>query len=145
MAMRLGAFALTVTPRWRAGTPYTITTLESEDGLYMTRPRGVSRNSETTPAQCDLGLRIAYTFRLGGSITNRATTGAVAGGDAVTPARAAGAPPSRRRLELFAAVQNLTNHPNYMVMGSVVGSPLFGHPLAAGTPRRLDIGARVGF
>ena len=147
MGVRTGAFALTLIPRWRTGTPYTITTLETDDGLYTTRPPGISRNSETTPAQCDVGLRVAYTFRLGGSVASRTTTGVVTDGDgdAVTAAQAASPTLSRRRLELFATVQNLTNHPNYMVMGSVAGSPLFGQPLAAGTPRRIDVGARVGF
>lgn len=144
--MRAGALVLTLTPRWRTGAPYTITTLESDDGLYTTRPPGVSRNSETTPAQCDVGLRIAYTVRLGRSGISRATTiGGPADGDDVIQAQPSIHAPGRRRLELFAAIQNLTNHPNYMVIGSVAGSPLFGQPLAAGTPRRIDMGARVSF
>jgi hypothetical protein len=148
MAARVGAFAFTLTPRWRAGAPYTITTLESDDGLYMARPPGVPRNSERTPAHCDVSLRIAYTFRLDDPVGGRTTaTGSVTegtDGNALAPPPS-GPTPSRRRLELFAAVQNLTNHPNYMVIGSVAGSPSFGQPLAAGTPRRLDIGARLGF
>ena len=133
MAMRLAAFSLTLMPRWHSGQPYTLTTADADDGFFTTRPAGVARNSETTPAQFDMGLRIAFAIHPKG----RSVSGE-------TPTLAS-APGSRRRLELFASVQNVTNYPNYAVIGSVVGTPLFGKPLAAGTPRSLDVGVRVGF
>jgi len=147
VAMRLAAFSFTVAPRWRSGMPYTITAGDSNDGLFTTRPPGVSRNSATTPPHCDIGVRIAYTIRPRGTPATHGTTITLSDDDPASAARgaAAAATAGRRRLELFAAIQNLTNYPNYAVVGSVVGSPLFGKPLAAGTPRSIDVGARVGF
>ena len=133
MAMRLAAFSFTLMPRWHAGQPYTLTTTDADDGFFVMRPAGVARNSEMTPAHFDMGLRIAFAIRA----SERTVSG-----EAPTITSPAG---GRRRLELFASVQNLTNYPNYAVIGSVVGSPLFGRPLAAGTPRSLDVGVRVGF
>ena len=113
IAIRVAATSLTLMPRWHSGQPYTLTTPDTIDGFFTTRPPGIARNSETTPSQFDMGLRLAFT---------------------IGP-----------RLELFATAHNLTNHPNYVAIGSVVGSPLFGRPLAAGTPRSIDVGVRVGF
>ena len=133
MAIRLAAFSFTLMPRWHAGQPYTLTTADADDGFFTARPAGVLRNSETTPAHFDMGLRIAFAIQSSGrSVSDEAPAVASSSGGG-------------RRLELFASVQNLTNHPNYAVIGSVVGSPLFGRPLAAGTPRSLDVGVRVGF
>ena len=145
IGMRASGFTFTLAPRWRSGAPYTITSIYADDGVYTSRPPGVRRNSETAPAQCDVGLRMAYTFRLGGSVISRASASDPDGDDVVRVTPPTTVTSNRRRLELFVAVQNLTNHPNYAVIGSVEGSPLFGRPLAAGTPRSIDIGARVGF
>jgi hypothetical protein len=148
VGIRARAFALTLTPRWRSGFPYTITAPHSDDGLYTTRPPGISRNSATTPMQWEIGVRVAYTIRLGRSSIASATLsrGAMNNeGDDASVAPSVVATPGRRRLELFASAQNATNHPNYAAMGSVAGSPLFGRPLAAGTPRTIDVGVRLGF
>jgi hypothetical protein len=47
---------------------------------------------------------------------------------------------------VFAQVSNLTNTVNFRSYGSVISSQdFFGRPLAAGEPRRIEIGTRIGF
>jgi hypothetical protein len=133
---------LTLQPQWRTGRPYTITTGRDDngDGLFMDRPPGLPRNSARTPPQWEVGARLAYVVRFG------RTTGdpgeASRGG---TPPSLDGRDGARYRVELFAHAQNVANTPNYASMGAVTGSPLFGRPTVAINPRRLEIGARLGF
>ena len=51
----------------------------------------------------------------------------------------------RYRVEVFGSAQNVTNHPNYTAMSGVSGSPFFGRPTLAASPRRLELGARFAF
>jgi hypothetical protein len=48
-------------------------------------------------------------------------------------------------MEIYARVSNLFNDTNYTRFGSVLTSPFYGQPIAAGPPRRLEVGTRVFF
>jgi hypothetical protein len=51
----------------------------------------------------------------------------------------------KRRLELFASAENVTNHPNYAMVSGVMSSPFFGQPTAATRARTIEFGVRFGF
>jgi hypothetical protein len=49
------------------------------------------------------------------------------------------------RLEVYLSGQNLLNRVNYTAYSFVMTSPFYGRPVAASQPRRLQLGARIGF
>ena len=51
----------------------------------------------------------------------------------------------RYALELYAQGYNALNHVNALNFSGVVTSPFFGQPTSAMPPRRMEIGARLGF
>ena len=56
-----------------------------------------------------------------------------------------GADGARYRVEFYVSAQNLTNHDNYVGYSGVLTSPFFGQPTNVMNPRKIEIGARVGF
>ena len=147
-----GALVVALSPRWRSGVPYTITSGrdENRDGLFTDRPPGVARNSARTPPQWDAGARISYTWQFGrpreiavtsaGGDIQSLRGGSVAGSSRLGPAAS-----KRFRLELYANGQNVTNRVNYAAMSGVQQSPLFGRPTTALAARKLDVGVRLAF
>jgi hypothetical protein len=135
----------TLMPRWRSGIPYTVTLPEpGDDGLLNVRPTGVGRNASRTPAQADIGLRLTYIVGLGS--TREPPDPERPGNAAGTPPPGSVSPGSRRfHLEFQAAARNLTNRPNYVAMGSVLGAPSFGRPVGAAPARRVEGGIRFRF
>lgn len=154
LTIRAGRLTLSLTPRWRSGIPYSITTGRDDngDGLFTDRPAGAVRNGERTSAHWDLGGRVSYVLRFGaaalpdpgipsaGADVQSTRAGAIAG-----RVGADAADLRRYRIEFFASAQNVTNRPEYIAVGGVQGSPFFGQPVLAGSPRRIDVGVRVGF
>ena len=140
---------IALTPRWRSGLPYTITTGRDDngDGLFTDRPAETPRNSARTPPHWEVGARVSFVVQFGRSDMTGPRLPS-AGADAES-ARAgsvsAGTSGARYRVEIFASARNVTNRPSYAALGSVMGSPFFGRPTVALDPRRIDIGARVGF
>jgi hypothetical protein len=135
----------TLSPRWRSGTPYTVMLPEAgPDGLFNVRPPDVSRNASRTPAQADVGARVAYAFAVN---RRRGAAAPAATGDTASSSRDRDVltAPRGRRIEIHGTVQNLLNRSNYLAVGSVIGSPLFGHPTSAGPARRFEGGVRVQF
>jgi hypothetical protein len=120
----------TISPTWRAGAPYSITTGNDDngDGVFNDRPNGVARNSARTPQQWQVAVRVGYSIPLGPSL--------ITSGNSPAP---------RFRLELFASAQNVANRPTYAAYSGVIGSPFFGQPTVAVNPRRVEIGVRFGF
>jgi hypothetical protein len=131
-----GPVSLSATPRWRSGFPYSLIsgTDDNHDGLFTERPPGTPRHSQRTPAQFDLGIRLSFVAGLGRESASPGTADSMPGSTT-----------SRYRIEVFVAAQNVTNRPTYTAIGSVVGSPAYGEPLAALDPRRLDVGLRLAF
>jgi hypothetical protein len=144
--------SLALTPRWRSGAPFTITSGRDAngDGLFSDRPPGVARNSARTPPQWDLGARVAFVIRFGTADTPTLPSAGVdpeslrAGTVARDRADSRGRQ-GRYRIELFASAQNVTNRANYTAIGGVMGSPFFGRPTAAAPARTIELGLRFGF
>jgi hypothetical protein len=56
-----------------------------------------------------------------------------------------GADDKRVRVEIYLAANNVLNHMNPLNYSGVMTSPFFRSPTAAGNPRKLEVGMRVGF
>ena len=114
-----------------AGQPYNWTTGfdDNGDGLLNDRPEGVGLRSLRMSGMQSLNMRVAYALQLG------------------EPAAGGGAPPGqgRYRVNIFANVQNLTNHQNLGGYSGVQTSPFFREPRTALNPRRVDIGLGLNF
>ena len=85
------------------------------------RPAGVSRNSLEASGYASLDLRASRDVKVGG----------------------AGQP--ARTVTLALDAFNVLNQVNYGSFVGTVGSPLFGQPVSALTPRQLQFSARVKF
>jgi hypothetical protein len=56
-----------------------------------------------------------------------------------------GAADHRYRIELYASVQNVTNHNNYIGYSGVVTSPFFAEPTNVLNSRKTELGLRFAF
>jgi hypothetical protein len=135
-----------------SGAPYDITTGRDEnaDGVFNDRPAGASRNSARGAAQVDLGGRLSYAWGFGkprqaGGPGGTAIMISTAGGGGLAPGFGGGAEDKRYRFEVYISGQNLLNRVNYTAYSFVMTSPFFGEPVAAAQPRKLQVGARLGF
>ena len=106
-----------------SGKPVNITTGadDNHDGNINDRPPGVARNTMDGPGTINLDLNLAHDFPL-----------------------------SKRKKEnrvLSVALNsfNVLNHPNYLTYIGTVSSPLFGKPVAAQPPRRMQLDVQFKF
>ncbi len=142
---------------YRSATPYNIVTGRDDnaDGVFNDRPAGTPRNSARGSDSFELGGRLSWGWSFGpprsaggGSGQTMVVaigSGGGGGGAAMAAGLPGGAGDRRFRLDFFASGQNLLNRANYTAYSGTLTSPLFGHPTAAGTPRRIQVGARFGF
>ena len=107
-----------------SGMPYTETTGRDDynDGMATARPSGVPRNSLQSAGYADLDLRWSHDFFL---IASKKEKG----------------PTITLGLDAF----NVINHVNYLSFVGVLSSPLFGKPISALPPRRLQVSFRFRF
>lgn len=100
---------------------------DNADGIINDRPAGVGLRTLRGDRQQTLNVRVAYDFRLGG----------------------AGAPEpgaqARYRFNVFAAINNVTNHQNLANYSGNQRSLDFGQATAANNLRRVDLGMGVTF
>ncbi|MGH9489365.1 MAG: TonB-dependent receptor domain-containing protein [Terriglobales bacterium] len=146
----------------QSALPYNITTSGiSQNGQTNTRPPGVGRNSARGDAQWDVNTRLSWTYAWGppppGARPRRPQTRVMRGpgpggpggyrghggggrGGGFFGGRGGAASDHRFSLEFYAQAFNLFNHVNFSSYDGVLGSPLFGQPLAAGPARRMEAG-----
>lgn len=148
--------------------PYTVTTGRDDNGdtVFNDRPAGVGRNSARGAAQWNASLRLNKSIGLGGM---RATGGGMpmmpmppGGGGASNQRGPGGGGPgggggdgpqmivmegtnAKYRLDLYVNFQNLFNNVNYSAFVGNLLSPFYGTATSAGPPRRVEIGASIGF
>jgi hypothetical protein len=106
-----------------AGKPVTITTGadNNNDGIINDRPAGVGRNTMPGPGTINLDLNLSHDFPL-----------------------------SKKKEEakvLTVSLNsfNVLNHPNYLTYVGTITSPLFGRPVAAQPPRRMQLDVQFKF
>jgi hypothetical protein len=160
--------------RYESATPYTITTGfdDNADNVLNDRPVGVGRNSARGDGQFNVDLRLSWQKSVGQRSGEQGGPGGPGGGPVIVrgpggpggggggggrggggggggfggPGGGPGGGNGRVNFEVFAQVSNLTNTVNFRSYGSVISSQdFFGRPLAAGEPRRIEIGTRIGF
>jgi Carboxypeptidase regulatory-like domain len=106
-----------------SGKPVTITTGadDNHDGIINDRPLGVARNTMPGPGLINLDLNLSHDFALSKKKKESKVL-------AVT-------------LNSF----NVLNHPNYVTYVGTITSPLFGLPVAAQPPRRMQLDLQFKF
>ena len=106
-----------------SGKPVNITTGgdNNHDGILNDRPAGVARNTMPGPGLIDLDLNLSHDFPL-------------------TKAKK-----ESRVFTISLNAFNALNHPNYVTYIGTQSSPLFGKPVAAQPPRRLQLDLQFKF
>lgn len=106
-----------------SGKPVNITTGGdyNGDGILNARPPGVARNTMPGPGLIDLDLNVSHDFPL-------------------TKAKK-----EARVFTVSLNAFNVLNHPNYVTFIGTQSSPLFGKPVAAQPPRRLQLDLQFKF
>jgi hypothetical protein len=106
-----------------SGKPVNITTGgdNNHDGILNDRPLGVARNTMAGPGLIDLDLNLSHDFPL-------------------TKAKK-----EARVFTVSLNAFNVLNHPNYVTYIGTQSSPLFGKPVAAQPPRRLQLDLQFKF
>ena len=106
-----------------SGRPVNVTSGgdDNHDGILNDRPAGVPRNSMAGPGLINLDLNLSHDFPL--SKANKET----------------------RVFTVSLNSFNVINHPNYVTYIGAVSSPLFGKPVAAQPPRRMQLDVQFKF
>jgi len=116
-------FTLGVALSLYSGKPVNITTGgdDNHDGNLNDRPVGIPRNTMAGPGLIDLDLNLSHDFPLS-KAKNEARVFSIS-------------------LNSF----NVLNHPNYVTYIGTQSSPLFGRPVAAQPPRRMQLDLQFKF
>jgi len=144
-------FRLASSVRVQSALPYDITTGRDDNGDTVSndRPAGVTRNTGRGSAQIDVGLRVSWSLGFGGAAPPPAGPQVrIVRGDSADPLASAGGldlQSKRYTIELYAQAYNALNHTNALNYSGVIASPFFGRATSASAPRRIEIGARMGF
>src|ERR1700687_3458483 len=106
-----------------SGKPVDITTGgdNNHDGILNDRPAGIARNTMPGPGLIDLDFNLSHDFPL-------------------TKAKK-----ETRVFSVALNAFNVLNHPNYVTYIGTQSSPLFGKPVAAQPPRRLQLALHFKF
>jgi hypothetical protein len=116
-------FTLGVALSVYSGKPVNITTGgdENHDGILNDRPAGIPRNTMPGPGLIDLDLNVSHDFPL--SKAKKET----------------------KVISLALNSFNVLNHPNYVTYIGAISSSLFGEPVAAQSPRRMQLDVQFKF
>lgn len=106
-----------------SGKPVDITTGndDNHDGIFIDRPSGVGRNTMPGPGMIDLDLNLTHDFPLG---KGKKET---------------------KMISVSLNSFNVLNHPNYFTYIGARSSQLFGKPVAAQPPRRMQLDVEFKF
>jgi len=106
-----------------SGKPVTITTGadDNHDGVINDRPPGIGRNTMHGPGTIGLDLNLSHDFPL----SKREK--------------------EKRVFSVSLNSFNVLNHPNYVTYIGTISSPLFGEPVAAQPPRRMQLNIQFKF
>ena len=106
-----------------AGKPVDVTTGgdDNHDGILNDRPVGLARNTMAGPGTIDLDLNLSHDFLL------------------------SKAKKESKVLSIALNSFNVLNHPNYVTYIGTISSPLFGKPVSALPPRRMQLDVQFKF
>ena len=128
-----------------SGAPYTIRTGKDDNGdaIFNDRPAGVGRGTERGAAQWSVNTQFGYSLGFGRQVGGPPGVAVIGNGTAPTIVSVNENP--KYRVQVFLAIQNLTNHANY---GGYIGtqtSPFFGAATNVSGMRKVDFGVTLGF
>jgi hypothetical protein len=137
---RPNSFSIGVTARWQSAAPYNITSGEDTNGDTVTndRPAGMGRNSARGEGFWTTDLHLGWNRSMLGDGGGR-------GGRRGSPAADARSDRGRPQVGFNITARNVFNRPQYGSFNGVITSPLFGRPVSAFNPRRVDVGVSVSF
>ncbi len=123
-----------VTTRWQSPRPFNITTGEDTNGDTSAndRPAGVGRNTGRGQATWTTDVHFGWNRSVAGGRGGRSGEGGGSRGDG-------------REIGFNVTARNVFNRPQYGSFNGVVTSPLFGRPVSAQNPRRVDVGVSFSF
>jgi len=116
-------FTLGVALSLYSGKPVNVTTGgdDNHDGIVNDRPAGMRRNTMAGPGTIYLDLNLSHDFPL------------------------SKAKKEAKVISVSLNSFNVLNHPNYVTYIGTVSSPLFGQPVAAQPPRRMQLDVQFKF
>ena len=140
LTLRLASsFSVGFTNRWQSAAPFNITTGRDTNGdtISNDRPAGVGRNAARGQGYWTTDLHVGWSRSVGGAQNQRG------------PGVGGRTPGSNQRREPQVGVnltaRNIFNTPQYGRFNGVITSPLFGQPVSASNPRRIDVGVSFTF
>jgi hypothetical protein len=136
----------------RSGAPYDVVTGRDDNGdtLVLDRPPGTTRNAGRGGSFVELGLRVSWGRGFGPRRAPRPPGPRIVrierdGSDGPPDLPSPDDEGRWFRVSFHVQILNASNRTNALRFGGVAGSPSFGRPLAAGPPRRLELGASLSF
>ena len=124
-----------------SGRPVNVTTGgdDNGDGIVNDRPVSYARNTLHGPGLVNLDLNFSHDFVL---TRHRESPAGDSGKSHAAESTAAKDPPT---LTFSLNSFNVANHPNFVSYVGVLGSPFFGQPIAANSPRRTQLNLELKF
>lgn len=138
------SFSIGFTTRWQSAPPYNITTGQDTNGDTVTndRPAGVGRNSARGQGFATTDVHFGWNREVAGGRGGGSPRGGPRGGQ-----RDGDAQGDRRgrQVGFNVTARNVFNRPQYGSFNGVITSALFGRPVSAQNPRRVDVGLSFSF
>lgn len=130
------SFSIGVNLRWQSAAPYTITSGEDTNADTVTndRPEGVGRNSARGEGFFTTDVTLRWSRPLTAVRNQRGPGGGARSGQRRAP-----------EVGFTISARNVFNRPQYGRFNGVITSRLFGQPVSAQNPRRIDVGMNVRF
>lgn len=133
------SFSIGFTTRWQSAAPYNITSGEDTNGdtIANDRPSGVGRNAARGWGLWATDLHLGWNRAVANG-RGRGPRGGPPGGEPQSERRG-------RQVGFNITARNVFNRPQYGSFNGVITSPLFGRPVSAQNPRRVDVGVSFSF
>jgi hypothetical protein len=132
------SFSIGFTNRWQSAAPFNITSGRDTNGdtISNDRPAGVGRNAARGQGYWTTDVHLGWTRAVAGASSQRGPGGgrAPGGNERRSP-----------QVGFNITARNIFNTPQYSRFNGVITSPLFGQPVSASNPRRVDVGVSFSF
>jgi hypothetical protein len=132
------SFSVGFTNRWQSAPPFNITSGRDTNGdtISNDRPGGVGRNAARGQGSWTTDLHVGWSRAVRDAHGQRGPGGR---------GNSAGDERRRPQVGFNITARNIFNTPQYGRFNGVITSPLFGEPVSASNPRRIDLGISFSF
>lgn len=127
----------------RSPLPYTITTGLDDNGdtIFTDRPFGIERNTLRGSWQKQFDMNLNWALSFGNKSGSGPLHISISSGESVDVVDWT----KRFTIKFYASITNVFNQTNFINFVGVQTSPLFGQPVSANRPRRVETGIRFYF